>query len=67
MSTYLSRCQGPQDVGLISGPGEVVYSSNAQNLGVQSPEDFSKYKDVDLDPFPIGQHPGPMSLSHNHC
>ena len=57
MSTYLSWCPGPQEVGLISDPGEVVHSSNAQNLGVQSPEDFSRYKDVDvdLDLFPSGQ------------
>lgn len=47
----------PQEVGLISDPGEVVHGSNAQNLGVQSPEDFSRYKDVDvdLDLFPSGQ------------
>lgn len=57
MSTYLSWCPSTQEVELISDPGEVVHSLNAQNLGVQSPEDFSRYKDVDvdLDLFHIGQ------------
>lgn len=50
MSPYPSWCPGPQEVGLISDPREVGHSSNTQ-----SPEDFSRYKDVDLDLFPIGQ------------